>query len=669
MDFCPLRVVILEDEEAHAFAIRRSLEDAGIRVDLTILKTLREYRQLLFSSPPDIALVDLNLPDGRAMEILTSPAEDGPLPILIMTSYGNEQIAVEALKSGALDYFVKSPDTFANIARTIQRARREWEILQDRKKVQETLRLRLAELEVIQTVSTAMRTAQTLEEALPILLQNTLATLQADSGAIWLYSPFQDILRSAVSRGWLEKESTALIRPGEGPVGKAFSENQNLVSSHFSYDLAKFFETPSAENGWSGVCLPIRTTMETVGVLQIALPHSALATTEQLKLLNSLAEMAGSAIHRMRLYSETARHLDNLKTLHTIDMLITENFELFSTLNMLLEQIVAQLNIAAADILILDPVTGFLNYTTGRGFYSRRVENVRFELAQSLAGKAVSERHTVQLLEPGKANLTPRVNQLFIDERFTAYYGVPLVARNQVKGVLEVYRRDPVNADPDWLSFLETLAGQTAIAIDNAQLFNNLQQANLNLELAYDATIEGWSRALDLRDRETEGHTLRVTETTLRLARAMGMNQDQLLHIRRGSLLHDIGKMGISDTILNKPGPLSAEEWVIMRKHPQYAFDMLSPIAYLHPAIQIPYCHHEKWDGTGYPRGLSGEQIPLEARIFAVVDVWDALTSDRPYRTAWDPASAHAYILEQSAKHFDPQVVREFPKILGIPWP
>ncbi len=210
------------------------------------------------------------------------------------------------------------------------------------------------------------------------------------------------------------------------------------------------------------------------------------------------------------------------------------------------------------------------------------------------------------------------------------------------------------------MEFLETLAGQVAIAIDNSQLFANLQRSNLELSLAYDATIEGWSRALDMRDRVTEGHTMRVIDIALYLARAIGMSEADLVHMRRGILLHDMGKMGIPDTILLKEGPLTEDEWKIMRMHTQYAFEMLAPITYLRPALDIPGCHHEKWDGTGYPRGLKGEQIPLAARIFAVADVYDALTSDRPYRKAWMKKKAVQYILDEKGKYFDPRVVDVF---------
>ncbi|MFN4191178.1 MAG: HD-GYP domain-containing protein, partial [Pseudothermotoga sp.] len=197
-------------------------------------------------------------------------------------------------------------------------------------------------------------------------------------------------------------------------------------------------------------------------------------------------------------------------------------------------------------------------------------------------------------------------------------------------------------------------------AIDNARLFEDLQRRNVELIDAYDATIEGWAYALDLRDKETEGHSERVTELTLKMARKMGIKDEELIHIKRGALLHDIGKMGVPDNILLKPGKLTDEEWELMKKHPFYAYQMLSRIEYLRPAVEIPYCHHERWDGTGYPRGLKGKEIPLSARIFAIVDVYDALTSDRPYRKAWSKEEAIQYIKDEKGKQFDPKVVDIF---------
>jgi putative nucleotidyltransferase with HDIG domain len=286
-------------------------------------------------------------------------------------------------------------------------------------------------------------------------------------------------------------------------------------------------------------------------------------------------------------------------------------------------------------------------------------------LGDGYAGKAALERRTICISNLAEAENGLRRAPLLADEGFVAYFGVPLVAKGKVKGVLEIFHRAPLQPDQEWLGILETLAGQAAIAIDNAELFQDLQRSNVDLMLAYDTTLEGWSRALDLRDKETEGHTQRVANVTERLAWTMGLNEAELIHIRRGALLHDIGKMGVPDEILLKPGPLTDEEWVVMKRHPALAYEMLSPIHYLRPAIDIPYCHHEKWDGTGYPRGLKGEQIPLAARLFAVVDVWDALRSDRPYREAWPEEKVLEHIRTQAGTHFDPKVVELFLKVMS----
>jgi putative nucleotidyltransferase with HDIG domain len=235
-----------------------------------------------------------------------------------------------------------------------------------------------------------------------------------------------------------------------------------------------------------------------------------------------------------------------------------------------------------------------------------------------------------------------------------------LIAKGQLQGVLETFNRRPMGGGEEQTEFLETLATQAAIAIDNSQLFSDLQRSNFELEMAYDATIEGWSRALELRDLETEGHTLRVTDMTIQLAQEMGVKSADLIHVRRGALLHDIGKMAVPDRILLKPGKLLEDEWEIMKQHTVYAYEMLRPIEFLRPAIDIPYCHHERWDGVGYPRQLKGKQIPLFARLFAVADVWDALTSERPYRKAWTEEEAFEHIVSNADKHFDPQVVELF---------
>jgi putative nucleotidyltransferase with HDIG domain len=359
------------------------------------------------------------------------------------------------------------------------------------------------------------------------------------------------------------------------------------------------------------------------------------------------------------------RQLDQLAALRTIDLAINSGLDLNLTLSMILEHVRQQLNIDAASILLLSPRTQMLEYAAGSGFSTPALQHTRLKVGEGYAGRAVLERRVLHV-----ANLQSRGTDFlrapyFSQENFVAYYAVPLVSKGRPLGVLEIFHRATLAADQDWLNFMDTLAGQAAIAIDSAIMFKDLQWSNAELRMAYEKTIEGWSRALDLRDKETEDHTRRVTEMTIQLAQKLGIPDAELIHIRRGAILHDIGKVSISDSILLKAGKLTEAEWTIMRRHPLIAVELLSPIAYLAPALHIPRSHHEKWDGTGYPDGLAGEQIPLAARIFTLADVYDALMSDRPYRRAWSKADTLEYIRTQAGKHFDPQIIPAFLEMLN----
>jgi putative nucleotidyltransferase with HDIG domain len=377
-----------------------------------------------------------------------------------------------------------------------------------------------------------------------------------------------------------------------------------------------------------------------------------------------IAERKRAETEITRLLEESQHRLRQVEALHSIDIAISASLDLRTILNVLLRHVESLLHVDAADILLFYPHLGQFKFSAGRGFHTADMERLYLRSGTSLAGRAVTERKTIVIPADLESKTNPET-AIYQREGFVAYTGVPLIAKGQIKGVLEVYHRSLHRAQHEWLNLLETLAGQAAIAIDNAQLFDNLQQSNIELALAYDATIAGWSRAMDLRDKETEGHTQRVTELTLKLARAMRIRESELTQIRRGALLHDIGKMGVPDNILLKADQLTAAEWEKMRQHPVWAYEMLSSIRYLQPALDIPYCHHEKWDGTGYPRGLKGEEIPIAARIFAVADVWDAITSDRPYRKGWSEEDALQYIEEQSGKYFDPNVVQEFFRLIS----
>jgi len=519
------------------------------------------------------------------------------------------------------------------------------------------------ELEAIATMSMAMRTAQTLDEMLPNLLGTSLEMMHATLGAIWLYDPASNELRVKETRGWDEVPLDQVLpeKPGEGINGFVFASGQAYVGSNFNQDprlpgkIRQYIP-----QGLGGAVFPLRAGENVIGTLNINVFSPRELTPGEVHLMTTLSEIAGSAIQRMRLHEKTQRDVKRFAALHAIDMTISESVDLRSTLNILLEQVVALLTVSAADILLFNPQTLMLEYSAGKGFRSKAIEQSSLRLGEGYAGRAALERRTFNIPDLRMVGSEYARKKLLADEDFIAYYGVPLIAKDKMIGVLDIFNSSPLAPEPEWLDFMEALASQAAIAIDSATLFANLQRSNTELSQAYDATIEGWSRAMDLRDKETEGHTQRVANLTVRLARKTGISEDEIVHIRRGALLHDMGKMGVPDDILLKPGPLTDIEWIEMRRHPQYAYDMLSPIAYLRPALDIPYCHHEKWDGSGYPRGLKGEAIPLAARLFAVVDVWDALTSDRPYRKAWDREKVIEHIKSLSGTHFDPKVVKVF---------
>jgi PAS domain S-box-containing protein len=359
------------------------------------------------------------------------------------------------------------------------------------------------------------------------------------------------------------------------------------------------------------------------------------------------------------------RQMERLRALRRIDACITSGEDPEKTTAVVLEEVVARLRVEAARVLLLDPASGTFAVEAQRGFRSGAAREVRAPL-DGLAGWAVAEGRAVHVslaeLPPGRA-LPPGIE----DEAFLGYHAVPLAAKGHLLGVLEVFEREELGRGRGWFEFLDTIAGQLAVAIVNRRLLETLERSHSLLAAAYDSTLAGWSRALELRDRETRGHSERVVELAVRLGNEMGMPAESLVHLRRGALLHDIGKMGIPDGVLLKPGPLTEEEWSVMRQHPRFALELLEPIEFLAPALDIPYAHHERWDGSGYPRGLAGEAIPLAARVFSVADAWDALRYERPYRRVWSEAEVRAYLREESGRRFDPAVVEVFLLMIEAP--
>jgi len=519
---------------------------------------------------------------------------------------------------------------------------------------------RLDELEIVSRVSFALRAAHDTQEMIPILLEEIKASMETDSAAIWLYDSENNELKSKATAGWFNNLSSLNFKANEGVIGMVYSSGLTLVRTSSINDPtgdlenAKFF----GESG-TGVAVPIRTATETIGALAVALNVPRKIKSHQIRLITTFAEIAGNAIYRSNLYERSEEQIQRLTTLRELDTAIVSSLDLRITLSILTDHLIKKMGVSAVTILVFNPDSQTFDYYAAAGFKNRENVHVPLNIGDGLAGQILLSRRAYYIKDLNEEN-SPLELRSLKSEQFTTYYAIPLFSKGSTKGILETYFRQPFSPSADWLDFLHTLAEQAVIAIDNAQLFENLQHTNQELSLAYDTTLEGWGKALELRDKETQGHTSRVTDLTLELARQMDIPEADLLQIRRGALLHDIGKMGVSDNILHKNGELTEAEKFEMRKHPQYAYDMLYPIEYLRPALDIVYCHHEWWDGSGYPRGLKGEDIPLPARIFAIIDVWDALSSNRPYRKAWKREKILKYIRDLSGKQFDPLVVDVF---------
>ena len=358
-----------------------------------------------------------------------------------------------------------------------------------------------------------------------------------------------------------------------------------------------------------------------------------------------------------------------LSTLLKVSSSLASTLDLTEILQIAIESVIELLGLGTGAIYTLENETLYLGATTPPLPPQMPEDLLHSNLEDHPHIKNAVLTKSPVYLRDGRTELLSPAEQIVVNSRhLISILYFPLLLKEDVLGVFIVGTTNETRQfTNEEIDLCHILAYEVSLAIANAQLYKRAQQAVIELAQAYDATLEGWSRVLDMRDHATDEHTQRVTRLTIALAEKMGIPKSEMSHVRRGALLHDIGKMAIPDSILQKPDRLSDTEMAIMRTHPEKAHEILSHIDYLSPAIDIPYCHHEKWDGTGYPRNLKGEEIPLSARLFAVVDVFDALTSDRPYRKAWEKEKALTYIQEQSGKHFFPDAVEAFVALLTFP--
>jgi putative nucleotidyltransferase with HDIG domain len=538
--------------------------------------------------------------------------------------------------------------TFANnVAGAIVKAR----LFEEEKK-------RRLEAEIQQEISSIMANSLDLDTVLNSALLNLQRYLDYDSAGIMLQE--NGHMRVVAVRGFENPDdlTNKLVSVNHQLYQEIKKTKSVLIVDDIRQDSR--FEDFGADieiRGWMGV--PLIDQGRVIGYISFDSQETKKFSADMGRLAQVLVNQTATAITKAKLFEDTQLGLKRLEALHEIDRIITSSVELNFAIKQIMQVVVSQLMVDAASVVMYEPNSLTFTPINSVGFRTTDY-NQRNLFGNGYASKVALMRKTIRIEDQEEIFNHYNSNEGITQEGFSSYVGVPLIAKGEIKGVLELFHRSQLNTTSEWDGFLETLATQLAIAIDNSQMFENLQRSNLELTLSYDATIEGWAKTLELRDQETQGHSERVTAMTVKLAREMGMTEEELIHVRRGALLHDVGKIGIPDSILQKPGALNEEERKVMEEHPSLAYNVLSGSVFLEKALNIPYSHHEKWDGSGYPRQLSGDQIPLPARVFAVIDVYDALRSDRPYREAWSKKKTIQYIKEESGSHFDPKVVEVF---------
>ncbi len=518
-------------------------------------------------------------------------------------------------------------------------------------------RQRERELEAVASISSALRAALTRDEVYPIILDQIETLLDTDGIGLVLRDPETGEVKVEHARGTWSSLMHMRFSPEQATRGPILVLKEPYLNNQIESSLHMFQTRP-----YSGLkataCVPLEIEGNIIGSLWIG--RKTEISQDDVRILSALAHTTANAIHRVALYEQTRLYADQLALGSETGRELAETLSLIEIYTRLSNSIYRMLpNLARVLITRFDPDTQEIVYAHGLQDNRPLDVTVMPHLPLRKADECDQSRaiHTREAFVKNDCKLylngpsSAPVQSVLL---------VPLVIKGEALGVLQL--ESYVNrrfGKPD-VQLLTLIGNTAAIAIQNALLFENLQQSHENLTLAYETTLEGWARALDLRDHGTQDHTHRVVDLAVQLGSRLGMDESELTNLRRGAQLHDIGKMGVPDSILLKPGPLTEDEWKVMRLHPVYAYEMLYPVPEFRKIIDIPYCHHEKWDGTGYPRKLSSQDIPLPARIFSVVDVWDALCSDRPYRSAWPAEKVINYLQSQAGRQFDPAVVEEF---------
>lgn len=675
----PTRILIVEDSSTDAELASHEIRKAVTACVFQFVDTRDKFLAALESFRPDLIVSDFSMPHFDGMTALKLTLERSPLtPFIIWTGSLNEETAVECMKAGAVNYVLK--DNIRRLGPAVIHALEEKQLWVERQRAETEIVRRANQLAVMNAAALKIQQQLVPDEIYRIACEE-LRQFGKMASIFRLENDTLHHFHTALSEELLADYVAHFSEATELDIPVVVLPNGTLPQATEVYTLEVFTEILNRtmrERGpvidWllshvqnaSILVSPFGAPNQPSGVFAVVGESLSQADEPAMMLF---ARQVSVALENARLFAAEQARRGELGALYDLARAFANTDSFDETLQLIVRHAVTILRVTFAQLALIEDDTWVV-----QAVYP--IRNLNYDLR-------VGQRERLEILAPCRADLEnnqvvilraddPQVQandcrQLFIGTIRTLCL-IPLRADNRLIGLLMLgeernYNREPF--DEQKMNLARAIGDQSASAIRRTLLHAQTEQDKRDLATAYDATIEGWSRALDLRDKETEGHTQRVVEMTLRLARHFGFSGEQLDHIRRGALLHDIGKMGIPDAILLKPSALTEQEWEIMRRHPEYALMLLSPIDYLAPALDIPYCHHEKWDGTGYPRGLKGEEIPLTARLFAVVDVWDALTSDRPYRAAWPQEQALTEIQTQAGKHFDPKVVEAFLQLLN----
>ena len=527
------------------------------------------------------------------------------------------------------------------------------------KHADQALQRQLKELTTLHNIARASIQVNTIDELVELVTHEVGNSFYPDNFGVLLLDEDGKVLRAHPSYRGLTEGVSALVSLQESVSGQVLltGKPSRIADVRTNSNYVKVTADIRSE-----LCVPINAGNEPFGVINAESKNLDFFSDDDERLLLTIAGQLAISIERLRLFNSEREHRQESENLRQATAALSTSLDLDHVLESILTSLKQVVPYDSASVFLLKG-DQLVIMIMDRDEKDNALIGKSFPADDPLFLEMKTSRLPIILAD---ASADPRFNSWGGSLRTRGWMCVPLITRGEVIGCITLDGFNEAAYKQEAGTMAQAFAHQAAAAIENARLFKEIQSSLDELNQAYESTIEGWSKAMDLRDKETEGHTLRVTRITMTLAAEMGIGGDQLLHIRRGALLHDIGKMGVPDRILLKPDNLSDDEMVIMRRHPKYAYDMLSPIDYLRPALDIPYCHHERWDGKGYPRGLKATQIPLAARLFAVVDVWDALTSDRPYRPAWSHIEAIDYIKELSGEHFDPDIVAKFLQIVDM---